>query len=57
MPDTFKICRTFEVGDTVAFTYLFKTRVADCAQQNLNEKINASGKTYYYRNFKTMLDV
>ena len=46
-----------EVGDTIAFTKLFKIRVVDCAIQNLNEKVNNSSKTLYYRNFKTLLDV
>ena len=39
-----------EVGDTIAFTKLFKIRVVDCAIQNLNEKVNKSSKTLYYRN-------
>jgi len=42
-----------EVGDTIAFTQLFKIRVVDFAIQNLNR----SSKTLYYRNFKTRLDV
>ena len=45
-----------EVGDVVAFTKLFNTRVADCALQNLNEKVNTSSKTLYYKHFKTLLD-
>ena len=35
-----------EVGDNNAFTYLFKTRVADCAHQNPNEKVNTSRKHF-----------
>ena len=46
-----------ELGDTIAFTKLFKIRVVDCAIQNLNEKVNKSSKTLYYRHFKTLLDV
>jgi len=34
-----------EVGDTIAFTKLFKIRVVDCAIQNLNEKVNNSSNT------------
>ena len=45
-----------EVGDTIAFTKLFKIHV-DCTIQNLNEKVNNSSKTLYHRNFKTLLDV
>jgi len=46
-----------EVGDTIAFTKLFKIRVVDCAVQNLNKKVNNSSKTLYNRNFKRLLDV
>ena len=53
-PHTFWLAN--EVGDTIAFTKLFKMRVVDCAIQNLNEKVNKSSKTLYHRNFKTRLD-
>ena len=43
-----------EVGDTIAFTKLFKIRVVDCAIQTLNEKVNKLSKTLYYRIFKTL---
>ena len=43
-----------EVGDTIAFTKLFKIRVVDCAILNLNEKVNNSSKALYNRNFKTL---
>ena len=46
-----------ELGDTIAVTKLFKIRVVDCAIHNLNEKVNKSSKTLYYRHFKTRLDV
>jgi len=46
-----------EVGDTIAFTKLFKIRVVECTIQNLNEKVNKSSKTLYYRKLKTVLDV
>ena len=38
-----------EIGDVSAFVELFKTRVKDCALQNLTEKLNTSSKTVYYR--------
>ena len=46
-----------EVGDTIAFTKLFKISVVDCPVQNLDKKVNNSSKTLYTRNFKRLLDV